>query len=79
MTSLLRQLCGELEDMCVWEDTVGIMAVRERLEPAVADMEAALRAALEHVKWLLDRYDPEGKLHEDARALLDASDNKEPA
>lgn len=42
--SALRNLCGDLEDMSVLKDDVSIQAVRVRLEYAVDEIEAALRA-----------------------------------
>lgn len=42
MSTLLRTLCGELEDMSVFKDTVAIMEVRIRLEPAVSEAEHEL-------------------------------------
>ncbi|MFM9966740.1 MAG: hypothetical protein ACKV2Q_36670 [Planctomycetaceae bacterium] len=42
ITDELRQICGDLEDMSVWKDTVDISEVRTRLEAAVGNLERAI-------------------------------------
>lgn len=54
-TKALRELCGDLEDMSVFKDTVAILEVRERLEPAVDACEAAVRCAVEALERIVEK------------------------